>query len=505
MVDSLVLARTLVAPAVRHLLASRRREAERSLGLAELVNVSVRDDFKRRRLHREIDAIIDAVALRLDPLCRHELPGLDDGERQAVLDAVADTFLAADLSDDAFFRADAEPVKLARHLRSALPRVPDRRAFGEPAAVLYERLLDECCAVYTRLVVHLAPFAPRAVAELLSRTSSLAEQVETVLSRLPVRTLQAPQGTDLDQQFLERYLQLLSSTLDEVDLFGIDVHSFRPRVPLSVAYISLTVSSEDEGARRGPSQAWRAGDLLGDDSPAEATLGVEAALGAVRRVMIRGEAGSGKTTLLRWLAVNAARGSFTGHLAPWNGSVPFLVRLRSYVGARLPAPERLVEGAADPIVGLMPEGWVHRQLSSGDALLLVDGVDELPARERRAAREWVIGLLHAYPGIRVVITSRPAAAAARWLAPEGFASTFLEPMGPGQVGQLVEHWYAAIRDAGQLPCHPDELPDYQRALSRHLEVSPHLRGLATSPLLCAMLYALNLDRRTALPLDRMSV
>lgn len=65
--------------------------------------------------------------------------------------------------------------------------------------------------------------------------------------------------------------------------------------------------------------------------------------------------------------------------------------------------------------------------------------------------------------------------------------------------------HKAIRDADSLPCDPDELQDYERALLAHLDASPHLQGLATNPLLCAMLCALNLDRHSALPLDRMGI
>ena len=37
----------------------------------------------------------------------------------------------------------------------------------------------------------------------------------------------------------------------------------------------------------------------------------------------------------------------------------------------------------------MPTGWAHRMLSQGRALLLVDGVDELPAARRPAVRQWL--------------------------------------------------------------------------------------------------------------------
>src|SRR5262249_44636198 len=206
----------------------------------------------------------------------------------------------------------------------------------------------------------------------------------------------------------------------------------------------------------------------------------------------------------------AARGGFTGPLADWNGRVPLLVKLRSYADTPPPPPERfLVDGVAGPIAGLMPVGWLQRLLAAGRALLLVDGVDEVPAGRRGAVRDWLSGLVAAYPHTAVLVTGRPGAAAADWLAAEGFTALLLEPMRSADIRSLIRHWHDAIQDAlghtDTLPCEASELPRYQATLFARLDSAPHLRAMASSPLLCAMLCALNLDRRTHLPRDRMSL
>jgi hypothetical protein len=226
---------------------------------------------------------------------------------------------------------------------------------------------------------------------MLGRLSGVADQVSLVLTRLPVRTLEAPEGTASDESFRRRYLEHVSVTLDMLELFGVRVERYRPRTTLSVAYISLSVSAGADSITslrsRRPSvrQAAMHLDEWRRDEPEtrEATLRVETALGQGRLTLIRGEAGSGKSTLLRWLAICAARGTFTADLAGWNGCVPFLIKLRSYTGQPLPPPERFLQGVADPIAGLMPAGWAHRQLRTGRVLLLIDGVDELPGAQRR--------------------------------------------------------------------------------------------------------------------------
>jgi Leucine-rich repeat (LRR) protein len=494
-------------------LSDRRDAAERSKDLSELVALRISDRFHRRSLERQVEEIADRVAQRLEPLCQHEFYGLGDNDRTAVLRAVVDAFATADLSDEALFAADMDPAKLAEQVRAALPTGGSAVGLGEPATRFLDLVLDECCDCFVRVVIQLAAFGPRASVEMLDRISRLGEQVSLVLARLPARQVGAGTGAEQDRDFEHRYLELVSDRLDELELFGIDVRRYRPRTTLNVAYISLTVTSSADN--RIHPRARRTGGYAGLESVAgwrtpdsarqPDTVRVETALAAGPRMLVRGEAGSGKTTLLAWLAVTAARGRFTGPLRTWNGCVPFLVKLRSHADAPLPPPEHFLDDVALPIAGLMPSGWAHRLLDAGRVLLLVDGVDELPAGKRRAVRDWLVGVAVAYPKARILVTSRSAAAAADWLADDGFAAVILEPMGPTDVRALIRHWHDAVRDAGNLPCDPGDLPRYEGKLLAELDAAAHLRTLAASPLLCAMLCALNLDRRTHLPPDRMSL
>lgn len=153
----------------------------------------------------------------------------------------------------------------------------------------------------------------------------------------------------------------------------------------------------------------------------------------------------------------------------------------------------------------MPAGWVHRQLAEGRGLLLVDGVDELPAERRPKVRTWLRDLLDAYPDSLVVVTSRPPAAPVRWLAAEGFESLSLERLAPADVRALIDQWHRAARTAAALPCAARELPRYEQTLLTQLAANRHLYRLAGNPLMAAMLCALNLDRETYLPPDRMGI
>ncbi|MEU7847668.1 NACHT domain-containing protein [Micromonospora parva] len=498
------LAGSVVTPAVKRWLGRRREHRERETPLIELIGSGITDDLGLRRAGRRLDDIVDTVYERLQPLVRHRQPALPDNEIAAALNAVADTLRDADLSDAAVFADDVDPALMATRLRRQLPDVPARAGLSEAATHLYRRVLDECCTCLTQLVVQLPPFHGRATVQTLERLSAVADGLTEVLARLPVTSLDAPTGTSHDAQFRTRYLAHLLTVLDHLELFGVDVHRYRLRTPLSIAYISLAVTGgTTRGLRRGRSR-WDPGLLRSDGGGDSASVRAEQALGDAARVLLRGDAGSGKTTLMQWIAVTAARHGFTGELDNWNGRTPFLIRLRDHVAQPLPPPERFLDLIAATIAGLMPPGWVHRQLGTG-AILLVDGVDEVPEGQRRTVRDWLHSLLSAYPDLRVVVTSRPAAASARWLDTEGFTSVFLERMGPADVKALIRHWHEAVRRAADLPCEPHLLPGYEQRLLAQLDGSAHLQNLAGSPLLCAMLCALNLDRDSNLPRNRMDI
>lgn len=69
--------------------------------------------------------------------------------------------------------------------------------------------------------------------------------------------------------------------------------------------------------------------------------------------------------------------------------------------------------------------------------------------------------------------------------------------------KFVRRWHQAVGaeliDADELA----ELADYERSLLASIDADRHLRALSVNPLLCALLCALNRERRTHLLVDRM--
>ncbi|MFD0214325.1 NACHT domain-containing protein [Streptomyces hirsutus] len=499
---------TTVANAAGKLwLGGKQREQERLLSMGELVRVRVPGIRLQREVRQQFEQITNAVFDRLEPFLKHAFQRLEEGGRQAVIDAVSDTFTRADLSDEALLAANAHPAEL---IRSITGSVSAPVGLNEAESRLYEALFAECVEYYVRIVRSLPVFEERAAGELLARTATLGAGVAQILERLPDRSLFAPDGTDHDTAFRRRYLELVSRDLDEVELFRrTSDQATAPRVRLSVAYVSLRATGDDGKRRRTvrPLPLLRPDMSYWEEAGGESSgMRVEAAMSGASRILLRGEAGSGKTTLLRWLAIMAARGAFKGELADWNGLTPIFIKLREYSGRTLPNPETMLDGIAGPITGIMPKGWVERQLDSGKAMLLIDGVDELLDRERRAVRDWLHKLLGQYDGVRVIVTSRPAAASADWLRSEEFRALHLDRMTPPDLAAFVRQWHQAVRElGGELPCDVNELPQYEQSLLASLKDRAHLQSLAGTPLLAAMLCAMHLNRGRQLPRDRMEL
>ncbi|NBH06890.1 NACHT domain-containing protein [Amycolatopsis sp. SID8362] len=501
----------LAKRAARAWLSNRTSADRREMELAELIAYRYPVLRHQREFRRKVEEIEDQVADRLQPLCENEFPELAGNEREAATLAVADALERADLTDAVIFRVDLNPIGLAREIREHTPQTVRNGDLSEPAGQLFELLLDQVCYYLAHLIRDLPEFDARASVEMLSRLSSIAGQLGEVLDRLPVTELRASTEEDQDEEFRDQYFELASNLYDRLDILGITTNYYEPTITLTVAYLSLTASAATAGhkSRQTAEKAETPVGAAPEERPQD-VVRVENALGGKRLILIQGDAGAGKSTLLQWIAITAVRRRFVGRLSDWNGRVPFLIRLRDFSENRLPSGDEFLLHANAPQWGPVPEGWVDRVAEAGRALFLIDGVDELPEQERAKVREWLRGLNVRFPECLVVVTSRPSEGTQQWLVADKFHPVTLEPMNPQDVRIFIERWHNALLDSTAgleiaLPCPREDVPGHQRSLLVHLDSRPHLRALARNPLLCAMICALNLDRRANLPRDRMTL
>ncbi|MGA2604170.1 MAG: NACHT domain-containing protein [Verrucomicrobiia bacterium] len=274
---------------------------------------------------------------------------------------------------------------------------------------------------------------------------------------------------------------------------------------------------------------------------------------ATGRLLIRGVAGGGKSTLLRWASIQAAKFNLENHdtrgdtaittrdvatcevasmgdiqkvgisaTAPevdntlrsrpvavdeilnprrhnWRTKIPFLIRLRDCPEGALPRPKDLPALIAKELPDPPPE-WIDQILKSGRALLLFDGVDEIPSDKRELLAREIENLINEYPDNYCIVSTRPGAVDRGWLSKLNFFEARIEPMSTDDQDEFIDKWYSAVsaelRASGRRAENLDKL---STSLKQELRDTPGIAKLAIYPLLCAMICALYRERNQKLP------
>jgi energy-coupling factor transporter ATP-binding protein EcfA2 len=137
-------------------------------------------------------------------------------------------------------------------------------------------------------------------------------------------------------------------------------------------------------------------------------------LAPTKKTVILGDPGSGKSTLVKFLALcGISRELQKRYGANLDTRIPFIVTLRRYADElkthpNLPLHEYLRELLqADFSLPHLDNEFLNYYLESGQAILLFDGLDELPSSSFRAmVRDRIQTLANTYPRNTIIITSR---------------------------------------------------------------------------------------------------
>lgn len=325
-----------------------------------------------------------------------------------------------------------------------------------------------------------------------------AARVPQVYQGSPRRVARRPVRPKVQPSFEERYLSYVTERHSQLTVVGLDLsRPERARWPLDAAYLSLELAERPED--------WPAGSEE-SNRPSVVVKRAEHALADCRRVLLRGLAGSGKTTLLQWLAVATARDELPAELADWRGRIPFILPLRTLVRrGPLPGPHDFLSAVGTPLAASQPEGWADAVLARGEALVLVDGIDEVPQEQRGATRDWLERLLAAYGDARFVVTTRPSAVPEGWLTSSRFTELSVRPMSTADIGVFVGRWHTAALHSAETDAERSQLNDLEAALQVTVRAQRDLAQLSSTPLMCALICALHRDRRGHLPHSRMEL
>jgi hypothetical protein len=482
----------LVTNAVTEIVDDLLDTADREARGAGVTTPAVRFDPRRPGAHSrrqltdgDVKRLVGALAGRLTRARQAELRDVPDNEWYAAEEAARDSLLAAaPLTPELLFELDLRADRLESLVRSRSAELLRGTALSGPGQAVYDRVIAESCRQVLEFVTSRPGFPARAHLATVQATADIRTTVDRIATRPDSDRAAA------DQAFERRYRAIVASALDTLELFGVTLGRTTSRYPMHTAYVDLS-AARMTGA---PPENGRQTDSPGLTG---AGIGVGELLADSARVLLRGGAGAGKTTVLQWLAVRAA--------ADLDGPVPFFVPLRQYATRELPAPQDFLGAVGREIAGMMPDRWVHERLAEGRALVLLDGVDELPEKKRREVRRWLEGLVTAFGGARWVVTARPAAVADDWLAGSGFGTYDLLPLSGKAVRDFIRQWHDAAREETASAEERSRLDELEDALARTLPTHRELVRLSASPLLCALICALHRDRNMQLPRDRKGI
>ena len=467
------------------------------------------------RTNQRSQALVAAqIAERMRPLFREAR--LPDNERAALVYELVLTLQQSQISADLLVSCNLDADTVARRLMAARPDAA--RDFSAGASELYRRALSEAANALITLADGLEGYTTTRDTATLTGLDELNNLIAEMLRRPDAAA----------ETFEREYRRAIESALEKLELFGLPrLDEAARKQKLSVAYVTLQA---DRRTLREPDQhsdlRLLSALLAGDD---EAGSGkdlasrrkedqplpygpIDSILATGRRLIVRGDPGAGKSTLLQWIAITAATRQFAPPLTAWNVSVPFFIRLRALQTPGLPPPEEFPALIAKSVAGTMPPGWAHAQIRLGRAVVLIDGVDEVPQAQRPALLAALEGLVDAYPLARYIISSRPAAVSERdwpewqaWAQRLEFAEATIQPLSRAGIDQLIAQWHDAYVEGCHTQEERSEALSLPANLKRLLDERAALRRLASSPLLCAMICALHLSRRKQLPVERIKL
>ena len=188
---------------------------------------------------------------------------------------------------------------------------------------------------------------------------------------------------------------------------------------------------------------------------------------------ISGEPGIGKTWLIHRWRGQLAQDRLSGSPV----RIPIYLSLRD-LSNRLAAPHAKLPTALPWAIASIPDyvedsicGLLDSKMRHGEAVVFLDGRDEIQADTERPLAEWVAQQQKEYPGTLFVFTTRPAA---HWWQRDMAATYEVLPLDDEQVDSFVQKWF------GGRP------GDQTERVKRTVRSSPGLGKLVRNPMILTM-------------------
>lgn len=429
-----------------------------------------------RILSRSFEDIGDKIAENFDGIFKEY--DIEEVSKTAIIDEVSRTLNNYKITHKLLLEISNNPKKLYDVLLKSNQKY--KKYFGKKEEELYLRCLD----LSTQYIIDIAPQLPNYTKEnfheIIRRFDDISKKIDLLLEE--IKLIAVSSNVKSEQNFERDYRSAIIRKHNKITLFGANIDRSMRKYNLSVAYVDLEVSRCDE-------------DI---DEEYEYRISISEVFDYSNIILIIGEAGSGKTTLLQWLAVKSASGEIEEKIQSLYNSIPFVIELRKIKEWPIDLEQHIGTLMKDVVVSKIPENWVRNVLESGNALLLIDGFDEISKKQRENVLNWIEELVDTYEDIKVIITSRPS-------AKEKLINDYTEieilPMSKNNISKFIDYWHNAVLIEQGLET-KEESEIIKNNLIEKIYYNEPVNKLASNPLLCAMLCALHYKNNLTLPSDR---
>lgn len=348
---------------------------------------------------------------------------------------------------------------------------------------------------YYKLVAHMANYTINAYLRLPDFTPKgillLNEKISQIGYDLEVLVKQTEELSSNKYDYFEsNYRMTLINTLRFINVYGFSTTiSGYTNYDLDTSFIKLDFDFDDV------SSSLVKNDITKSDWYSNKEYGKS------KNIWISGSAGSGKTTYLQWLAVSIAKNEIS--IFGKNKLVPVLITARMLKEYSL---KKCIEKSLENSDYSIPEGWINRCSEDNRFIYLIDGLDEVSPYERKRIFEW-IKELDPHNGCIKVYTARPSVK-----EEENNQLKLLRdklylhicPMSVHQVRSFVLKWHKAVF-VDDTNNQKSNVKAMGLALFNRIILSESLLKLATNPLLCAMICAINHLNNGNIPRSKMEL
>lgn len=455
---------------------------DNAVDLSKLAIGLGKDGLEAMEMRSSFEIVITRMARKLEEA--NIMMGINDDAKKLILDTLISDFYEWANKNEEIIIDVLENKDIKTIITNNSKK--ERELWSEKENGVYENCARYMISIFVEYVKSLESFSANGLIKLYERIEKFEECVTAQIQELTNIILKSLSVKDKYRDFEKEYLTSVSTKYKKINLFGAGLSCAQVRsYDVMSSFVSLNCIKQDV-----------------NDSKDGGIIPLRSVFEENTIVWLNGEAGCGKTTYIHWLAVSAAINQ--NHEAIVGGLIPIVVKLRNVI---FPFDyENEINKEVVGIAGKCPEGYAWNLIEEDKILLIFDGLDEISEKRH----EEIYSVVNQLSGklminsekrkekikSRIIITTRP-------YVKDGLdcvhAIFSIERMKMPQVREFIGKWHETILGENNSV---EDIEAWAGNIMQKIESSGDLRNIVSTPLLCAMVCAINYHENGAIPTNK---